>query len=148
MAKEVWPDWLEPFPPDRFLKAQAGGVYERALEEIRSGRKRSHWMWYIFPQLDGLGTSDTARYYAIRDREEALRYWEDPVLRERLLEITGALLELEGPAWEIMGYPDDLKLRSCMTLFWLVTGEPLFKGVLDRFFGGEPDPCTVRKLER
>lgn len=148
MTKETWPEWMEPPRLDRFLKAQAGGVYEIALAEIREGRKRSHWMWYIFPQIEGLGRTPKAQYYAIQDRQEAERYWAEPLLRQRLVEITEALLPLEGEAWEIMGYPDDLKLRSSMTLFRIVTGEPLFQAVLDKFYGGEPDEYTVRKLGR
>ena len=108
---------------DRFVKAQAYD-YDAALREIRSGRKRSHWMWYIFPQLQGLGFSSTAQYYGIRDLEEAKAYIAHPVLGPRLKEISEALLGLDtrDPS-AVMGYPDDLKLRSCMTLFELAAPE-------------------------
>ena len=129
----------------RFLKAQEED-YPRALEEIRSGRKLGHWMWYIFPQLAVLGRSETARYYGIRDEAEALAYWQDPVLSGRLVEISRALLEQTGTAWEILGSPDDLKLCSCMTLFYRITGEPVFRQVLERFYRGEEDALTCRFL--
>lgn len=91
-------------------------------------------MWYIFPQIHGLGHSTTAMYYEIQSKTEAVEYWNDPVLRSHMEEICQELLKLEGSIDWIMGYPDNLKLRSCMTLFWLVTGEQLFKAVLDEFF--------------
>lgn len=120
--------------------------YETALREIRAGRKESHWMWYIFPQLEGLGHSAEAEYYAIRGREEAAAYWNDPVLSDHLTEICEALLELDAPIRWILGYPDYHKLRSCMTLFWLVTGEGIFMEVLERFLDGVLDAYTVEKL--
>ena len=128
----------------RFLKAQEHD-YEQALREIRSGRKRTHWMWYIFPQIQGLGFSSTAQYYAIRDLEEAKDYLAHPVLGARLKEISSALLDLEGlSASEIFGYPDDLKLRSCMTLFRMADlDEPIFLEVLEKYYDGEPDFRTV-----
>ena len=128
----------------RFLKAQEQD-YEQALREIRSGRKRSHWMWYIFPQIQGLGFSPTAQYYAIRDLQEARDYLAHPVLGARLKEISSALLDLEGlSASEIFGYPDDLKLRSSMTLFRLADlNEPIFLEVLEKYYDGEPDSRTV-----
>ena len=128
----------------RFHKAQQGS-YETALAEIRSGRKRSHWIWYIFPQIQGLGFSSTAQYYAIENLEEAKAYLADPVLRERLLEISNALLALDScdPS-EVMGYPDDLKLRSSMTLFSLAEPEcTVFRDVLDKFYGGREDERTI-----
>lgn len=134
------------YGPDRFRTAHEQ-TYETALNEIRAGMKRSHWMWYIFPQLQGLGHSPTARYYAIRDKEEAIAYWNDPVLSSHLLEISRELLKLNGPIHRILGSPDDLKLRSSMTLFYLVSGEDTFQKVLDKFFGGEPDDYTKRKLQ-
>ena len=101
----------------RFTEAQYRD-YEQALKEIKNGRKESHWMWYIFPQLSGLGHSQTARYYAIRDRAEAEAYLAHPVLGKRLLEISSELLKLESSdATAVMGWPDDLKLKSSMTLF-------------------------------
>ncbi len=130
---------------DRFKDAQEES-YETALGEIRAGRKESHWIWYIFPQIQGLGRSSVAQYYEIQSKAEAIAYWKDPVLSERLVEISRALLALDDSIDRIMGYPDNLKLRSCMTLFWLVTGETLFKEVLDKFYGGSMDDYTVRKL--
>ena len=129
----------------RFLKAQQYD-YDQALKEIRSGRKRSHWMWYIFPQIQGLGFSSTAQYYAIRDLDEAKEYLAHPVLGARLKEISSALLELEGlSASEIFGYPDDLKLRSSMTLFRLADLDcDLFEKVLEKYYDGRPDERTVQ----
>ncbi len=131
----------------RFHKAQAYD-YDTALAEIRSGRKRSHWIWYIFPQLRGLGYSSTAAYYGIEDLGEAKAYLADPVLRDRLLEISGALLELDSSdPGRVMGYPDDLKLRSCMTLFSVADPDcPVFQAVLDKFFRGQPDTQTLAML--
>lgn len=133
------------FSLDRFKSAHAS-YYETALQEIKAGRKQSHWMWYIFPQIHGLGHSTMAMYYEIQSKTEAVEYWNDPVLRSHMEEICQELLKLEGSIDWIMGYPDNLKLRSCMTLFWLVTGEQLFKDVLDKFYGGELDEYTVQKL--
>ncbi len=134
---------------DRFLKAQAGS-YDAALREIRGGRKRSHWIWYIFPQIQGLGFSSTAQFYAITDLEEAKAYLQEPTLRARLLEISGALLELSSnDPTEVMGWPDDLKLRSSMTLF--AEAEPgcdVFQKVLDKFYGGAKDQKTLQILYR
>ena len=128
----------------RFLKAQEQD-YEQALRAIRSGRKRSHWMWYIFPQIQGLGFSPTAQYYAIRDLQEARDYLAHPVLGTRLKEISSALLDLNGlSASEIFGYPDDLKLRSSMTLFRMADlNEPVFLEVLEKYYDGKPDARTV-----
>lgn len=133
------------FTLDRFRSAH-GESYERALGEIKSGRKQSHWMWYIFPQIRGLGHSAVAQYYEIQDKAEAAAYWNDPLLSAHLTEISRELLKLEDPIERIMGFPDNLKLRSCMTLFWLVTGEPLFKDVLDKFYAGKLDDFTIQKL--
>ena len=131
----------------RFIKAQETD-FERALSEIRSGHKRSHWIWYIFPQIAGLGFSSTAQYYAIKDREEAEDYLKNDLLRERLVEISEALLMLESnDAGDVMGYPDDLKLRSSMTLFHEVAPEiDVFQKVLDKFFEGKPDQKTIELL--
>ena len=128
----------------RFIKAQQYD-YDQALKEIRAGRKRSHWMWYIFPQIQGLGFSSTAQYYAIRDLDEAKEYLAHPVLGARLKEISSALLELEGlSASEIFGYPDDLKLRSSMTLFRLADLDcDIFEKVLEKYYDGKPDERTV-----
>lgn len=128
----------------RFHAAQARD-YDTALSEIRAGRKRSHWIWYIFPQIRGLGYSSTAQYYALEDLGEAKAYLADPVLRQRLLEISGALLALDSsdPS-AVMGYPDDLKLRSSMTLFALAEPDcPVFPAVLRKFYRGEPDERTL-----
>lgn len=133
---------------NRFLEAQASS-YEQALSEIKSGRKRSHWMWFIFPQLQGLGYSETARFYAIKDLEEARLYLQHPVLGPRLVEISKAMLALEGKtANQILGNPDDLKLRSSMTLFAAVPGaDPVFKAVLDKYYKGEADEKTLQLLK-
>lgn len=131
---------------NRFLTAQERS-YDAALAEIKAGRKRTHWMWYIFPQIAGLGMSSTAQYYSIQDSLEAEEYIEHPVLGARLLEISRALLTLESSdATAVMGYPDDLKLRSCMTLFAQVSDDPVFEAVLDKFFGGRPDSRTLALL--
>ena len=128
----------------RFLKAQERD-YDTALAEIRAGRKTSHWIWYIFPQLGELGFSPTAKFYGIVDLDEARAYLANNLLRTRLLEISQALLDLPSRDIEdIMGYPDNLKLCSSMTLFHLA--EPtcdVFKKVLDKFFDGKPDEKTV-----
>lgn len=128
---------------ERFLSAQERD-YEIAISEIRSGRKRSHWMWYIFPQIQGLGYSSMAQFYAIKDREEAVAYLKHPVLGKRLVEISEALLNLrENDARKVMGYPDDLKLKSSMTLFYVISDKEVFRAVLDKFFDGESDKKTL-----
>jgi len=133
---------------NRFTRAQEG-IYDRALAELRSGKKRTHWMWFIFPQIDGLGHSPTAKTYAIKNLEEARRYLNHPVLGPRLLECAAAVLSIEGRSVsEIFGYPDDLKLKSSMTLFARVA-EPdsIFVKVLDKYYDGERDVRTRRLLE-
>jgi uncharacterized protein (DUF1810 family) len=129
---------------DRFLNAQRDD-YERALAEIKRGRKQSHWMWYIFPQLAGLGFSSTAKFYGIRNLSEASSYLAHPVLGPRLVEISAAMLQVEDKtANQILGSPDDLKLRSCMTLFSQVQPtNPIFQAVLDKYYSGEPDEKTL-----
>ena len=131
----------------RFLDAQATD-YAQALTEIKKGRKRSHWMWYIFPQIRGLGFSSTSQHYAIQGAAEAQAYLAHPVLGARLVEIATALLGLASSnATSIMGSPDDLKLRSSMTLFAAVPGaDPVFEAVLGKFFGGAPDTNTLQLL--
>ena len=131
---------------DRFLEAQATD-YPRALAEVRKGRKQTHWMWYIFPQLSGLGFSEMARIYAIKDLQEARAYLAHPVLGTRLIEISNALLAVGGKtANQIMGSPDDLKLRSCMTLFSLVNpANPVFEAVLTTYYNGFPDSRTIEQ---
>lgn len=132
---------------DRFLEAQKTD-YAAALEEIKAGAKRSHWIWYIFPQIRGLGHSSLSAYYGIRDLDEAKRYLENETLRRHLLEISEALLSLDSSdARAVMGPPDDEKLRSSMTLFALADPEILiFQKVLDKFFGGEMDQRTVEMV--
>lgn len=131
----------------RFLDAQAAD-YPVALAEVRRGRKRSHWIWYIFPQLQGLGYSSTAQYYALRDAQEAQAYARHAQLGPRLVEISEALLGLPGTdATAILGSPDDLKLCSCMTLFAALPGaNPVFQAVLRKFYGGRPDERTLQLL--
>ena len=133
----------------RFTKAQQSD-YATALAEIKNGRKKSHWMWYIFPQIQGLGFSETSKYYAIKNKEEAIEYLHHPELGKRLIEICHALLQLQSNnASQIFGYPDDLKLQSSMTLFAALPGaSPVFQLVLDKFFNGAKDDKTLRILER
>ena len=132
---------------DRFLDAQRGD-YAAALAEVRRGRKTSHWMWYIFPQIAGLGQSSTARYYSIRDLEEAREYYAHPVLGQRLREISGALLALRGiDPVAVFGGIDSMKLKSSMTLFAAAApDDPVFQQVLDKYYGGEQDALTLRIL--
>ena len=129
---------------ERFIDAQEG-VIERALAELRRGRKETHWMWFVFPQIEGLGTSPIARRYAIRSLDEARAYLAHPVLGPRLVECAEAALEAEGDAVDVFGPPDDLKLRSCATLFERAGGPPVFAALLDRFFAGERDPPTLAR---
>lgn len=132
----------------RFLDAQHN-VYRQALSEIKKGRKQSHWMWFIFPQVKGLGYSSNAQYYGIGNREEASAYLQHPVLGARLVEISTALLQLpQHNALTIMGSPDDQKLRSSMTLFAQVPGaNPIFGQVLQAYFGGQQDVRTLELLQ-
>ena len=135
------------FDLDRFKKAQEED-YPYALHEIKVGRKRSHWIWYIFPQLKGLGFSSMSEYYGIDGRAEAQAYIADPLLRARLVEISEALLALESHnPTQVMGYPDDLKLKSSMTLFAEVAPDiPVFEQILQKFFAGEKDAKTLQLL--
>ena len=130
----------------RFHKAQQFD-YPVALGEIKNGRKESHWMWYIFPQLKELGYSSTAKYYGLT-KDEAKAYINDEILKSRLIEISQALLELtSNNATEILGYPDDLKLKSCMTLFSEIAPEvEVFDQVLQKFFSGKKDDKTLKLL--
>ena len=134
---------------ERFVEAQAP-VYAAVLRELGAGRKTSHWMWFVFPQLRSLGRSATAKFYGLEGREEASAYWQHPLLGARLGECTRLVLATAGrTAHEIFGSPDDLKLRSCMTLFDVVApAEPAFRAVLDRFYGGEADPMTLAEIGR
>jgi len=137
------------FDLHRFVSAQEG-MYAQALAEIKSGQKRSHWMWYIFPQVDGLGFSAMSKRYAIKSLEEARQYLQHPILGGRLVECVQALLGVEGrSAAEIFGYPDDLKLKSCMTLFMQVAKPgSAFEVVLQKYFRGKQDEQTLKILEK
>lgn len=137
----------DPFALQRFVDAQAG-AYAQAREELRDGRKASHWMWFVFPQLRGLGHSAMAQRYGIASLDEARAYLAHPLLGERLLECTRLVLAVEGrSARAIFGPPDDFKFRSCMTLFgFAAPDEDVFAQALDRYFGGEPDPRTLEQL--
>ncbi len=138
---------MDPYNLDRFLYAQCG-VYADVLAEIRSGRKRSHWMWFIFPQLDGLAFSSTSKFYAIKSLEEAAAYLAHPELGPRLLECTDAVLSQKGrSASQIFGHPDDLKLKSCMTLFACASEQgSVFVKVLEMFYLGQRDERTLQLL--
>jgi uncharacterized protein (DUF1810 family) len=135
---------MDPHYLNRFLEAQQS-TYAQALAEINGGRKQSHWMWYIFPQFEGLGFSPTSRKYAIKSLAEAEAYLRHAVLGPRLIASAEAVLRVEGrSAWDIFGSPDDLKLRSCATLFASVSPPgSVFDQVLMKYFGGQPDPRTV-----
>lgn len=139
----------DPFDLNRFVSAQESD-YARAIAELRAGRKRSHWMWYIFPQFDGLGVSATARRYAIRSRAEAEAYLAHPLLGPRLLSCAEAALAIQGrSAREVFGTPDELKLRSCATLFAEVSPSgSVFHQLLARYFSGEPDASTLALLQQ
>ncbi len=138
----------DPYDLNRFLSAQEG-IYERALAELRGGQKRTHWMWFIFPQIEGLGYSPTAKRYSIKSREEARQYLNHPVLGKRLLECTEAVVALKGESVsEIFGYPDDVKFTSSMTLFEKIAGSgSVFSLALDRYCRGERDVTTLRLSE-
>ena len=133
---------------DRFISAQEG-IYESVLAELQNGEKRSHWMWFIFPQIDGLGFSATTKYYSIKNKEEARHYLNHPVLGPRLLQCTELLLAIEGKSVrEIFDFPDDKKLKSSMTLFATVSDpDSVFAHVLEKYFGGERDERTTSLLD-
>lgn len=132
---------------ERFIDAQERD-YQIALSEIKNGRKRSHWMWYIFPQIHGLGFSETATYYAIGNLREAEEFLTHPVLGKRLVEISNELMRLKtNDAYSIFGSPDDMKLKSSMTLFSLVpNADAVFQKALDKFFDGKKDEKTLSIL--
>ena len=135
---------------ERFIKAQ-NNTYEEALNEIKAGRKRSHWIWFIFPQMKDLGFSHMSQFYGIENIDEAREYLANPVLGTRLVEISEALLNLQenDPAVVMGGSPDDMKLQSSMTLFAAVSDDnSVFHRVLDKFFGGEKDRKTLEILKR
>jgi uncharacterized protein (DUF1810 family) len=135
------------FHLERFLDAQAG-QYEQVLAELRAGRKRSHWIWFIFPQMKGLGHSPQSEYYGIGSLDEATAYARHPLLGPRLVECVELVNRVKGRSIrDILGTPDDLKFRSCMTLFARAAeDEPVFNAALDQYFSGEPDPLTLRFL--
>jgi uncharacterized protein (DUF1810 family) len=137
----------DPHDLDRFVVAQAGS-YETALSELRTGRKQSHWMWFIFPQFVGLGFSLTSRHYAIKSLAEAHAYLSHPILGPRLVECAEAVLAIEGRSvHEIFGSPDDMKLRSSATLFAYVSPHAsIFERILDAYFQGTPDGTTLGLL--
>ena len=137
-----------PFQLQRFVDAQAP-VFETVCAELRAGRKASHWMWFVFPQLRGLGRSAMASAYGIASLDEARAYLAHPLLGPRLRQCTQRVLDVEGrDAHAIFGSPDDLKFRSCMSLFAHVAGgRSVFDAALDRFFDGRPDPATLRLLD-
>ena len=132
---------------ERFINAQQYD-YPVALYELKAGYKESHWMWFIFPQYKGLGYSSIAKYYAIQSKEEAIAYVHHPILGKRLIEISQVLLDLNcDDATAIFGSPDNLKLKSCMTLFYIVSKEVIFQQVLDKFYHGQYDQKTIELLE-
>lgn len=137
------------FDLNRFVDAQAG-IYTSVINELRAGSKRSHWMWFIFPQIDGLAMSATSRHYAIKSMDDARVFLEHPILGPRLIECSQTLVGIEGrSASQIFGYPDDLKLKSSMTLFSLVdNADPVFDSVLEKYFDGERDDRTVEIVGR
>lgn len=128
----------------RFKNAQDFGGYEKALQEIKNGRKMSHWMWFIFPQLKWLGRSSTSMFYGINGLDEAREYLAHPILGERPREISQMLLQLDtNDAHAVFGSPDDMKLRSCMTLFDKISPNDIFADVLDKYFDGQRDCRTL-----
>ncbi len=137
----------DPHALQRFVDAQQG-VYPQALAELRAGAKASHWMWFVFPQLRGLGASAMAQHYGLAGLAEAQAYWQHPLLGPRLAQCTQAMLALDGrSARQVLGTPDDLKFRSCMTLFMqAVPDAPMFRQALERYFDGQPDPLTLARL--
>ena len=137
----------DPFDLDRFVRAQATD-YDRALSELRDGKKRSHWMWYVFPQIEGLGHSPVSIRYSIKSAAEARAYLDHPVLGGHLRECAAVVRDMAGrSALEIFGSPDDLKLRSCATLFAIVSDDGIFEQLLQKYFNGQNDEETVRRLE-
>jgi len=137
----------DPFDLQRFVDAQ-GSEYQGVLAELRAGRKRSHWIWFIFPQLKGLGRSSTSEYYGISSLDEARAYLRHPILGPRLVECTGLVNRIEGSSvGDIFGFPDNLKFCSSMTLFARAADDPTpFTAALEKYFGGERDPRTLELL--
>jgi uncharacterized protein (DUF1810 family) len=147
VGKSLSSDGADPFDLRRFVDAQ-DRVYDTVLAELRNGAKRSHWIWFVFPQLQGLGHSATAQHYGIASLEEARAYLAHPVLGPRLRECTRLVAATDGRSVdEIFGWPDNLKVRSSMTLFSHATDDNAeFRAVLDKFYAGEDDPATVERL--
>ena len=138
----------DPFDLKRFVDAQAP-VYQRVVAELSRGRKQSHWMWFIFPQLAGLGLSEMAQRYAIASRDEAIAYLKHDILGPRLLECTALVNAVDGKTIrEILGSPDDMKFRSSMTLFAAVSDNPIFAEAIEKYYAGEKDQATLATLER
>lgn len=136
----------DPFDLERFVQAQAAD-YDRALSEMRDGEKRSHWMWYIFPQIEGLGNSPMSLRYSIKSAAEARAYLGHPLLGPRLRECAAVVHSIVGrSAHQVFGSPDALKLRSCATLFASVSDEAVFEQLLRKYFNGQPDSETLRRL--
>ena len=137
----------DPHDLDRFVRAQAPD-YARALSELRAGQKKSHWMWYIFPQIEGLGGSAMSWLYSIKSEAEVRAYLDHPLLGAHLRECFAAVMNVDGrSALEIFGSPDDLKLRSCSTLCAAVSDESVFKDLLEKYFSGKPHEETLRRLQ-
>jgi uncharacterized protein (DUF1810 family) len=131
----------------RFVDAQDGGTYDQALRELRAGRKQGHWIWFVFPQIAGLGRSPTSQHYALSGLDEARAYLAHPVLGPRLVEAAQTLLDLPGDdAVAVLGPIDAVKLRSSMTLFAVAGDDPVFRRVLDTYFGGRLDEATRSRL--
>ena len=142
---------MSEFDAKKYLDAQNASYdgYDQALSEIRRGKKVSHWIWYIFPQIKGLGRSGTSQYYALGSLDEAKEYLQNQLLRERLIEISEALLENNDRIESIVGYVDAMKVRSCMTLFREADPEiEVFGKVLDKFYGGKADQKTLQIIQR
>jgi uncharacterized protein (DUF1810 family) len=137
----------DPYDLNRFVRAQEA-IFEMALEELRNGRKRSHWMWFIFPQFEGLGTSETSRFYSIKSEAEARHYLDHPLLGSRLRQCAETVLAINGrTAAEIFGFPDDLKFKSSMTLFaCVVDANSIFDKALEKYFDRKRDDETLRLL--
>lgn len=137
------------FNLSRFIEAQNQGVYESALKELENGNKVGHWMWFIFPQMKGLGHSSTSAYYGIQNIDEAIAYLSDPVLGQRIIQCTEILLPLSSSAEEIFGYPDCLKFLSSLTLFEQASGEGgVFTKALEKYYHGQRDQKTLEVLQR
>ncbi|MES2281081.1 MAG: DUF1810 domain-containing protein [Pseudomonadota bacterium] len=134
---------------ERFVEAQ-NDCYETVCAELAAGKKKTHWMWFVFPQLEGLGQSTMTRKFALQSKEKAIEYLNHPILGARLTQCVGLMLSVKGKsAFEILGTPDDLKFKSCMTLFAAVAlGDSVFKEALLRFFGDKADPRTLELLAR